>query len=408
MLPPTEPGVGNELMCSAIVAGPPAAALDALAHPCSASSLLGPRARATVLESGGGWQLVRLDLAPDPGAPLWAAAAAACAPRVAVVRVTRRVAPGGVHLLLFQSVPRREAARRLRAAAAAARDGGGGSNSGGGGGWWSWSWAPVLMDVAGGYSAAQLSPPGGLNDDGSSGGCESLLTGVVRADPGGWLAGAWQPAGDGGGGGCSSSDDSGGTGGPLRRCAAALAAALLDSAALAVPTAKQEVESGRALAYPPAGARRPGPPRSPSPSLVAAAAAAASDLAGRLRRVSSAAAGEVASTLSGGLSGGLVRRLSSLGFAGRRSSADLLGRRLPGASSDAGGGGGGLSGNADPATWCGLHRAGAAAGSPDAPFRVRGARYLDDRRKVAAGAAEFPLRAVELVTTPAPLQHVSR
>jgi hypothetical protein len=52
-----EPGLGGELMCSTLVAGPPEACLAALTHPASASSLLGPAFQTTVLDEGPGYQV---------------------------------------------------------------------------------------------------------------------------------------------------------------------------------------------------------------------------------------------------------------------------------------------------------------------------------------------------------------
>lgn len=53
--------------------------------------------------------------------------------------------------------------------------------------------------------------------------------------------------------------------------------------------------------------------------------------------------------------------------------------------------------------WEELH----ADGQP-APFHVRGPSYLTDKKKMLAGAPEFQLMAVDLVTTPTALTHVAR
>jgi hypothetical protein len=60
-------------------------------------------------------------------------------------------------------------------------------------------------------------------------------------------------------------------------------------------------------------------------------------------------------------------------------------------------------GTLDQQYWSELH----APGEPE-PFKVRGASYLTDRRKVDAGHAEFCLAAVDLVITGTALHHVSR
>lgn len=46
-------------------------------------------------------------------------------------------------------------------------------------------------------------------------------------------------------------------------------------------------------------------------------------------------------------------------------------------------------------------------GTP-APFKLRGATYLDDRTKVDGGTPQFVLGSVDLVETPGPTQHISR
>jgi hypothetical protein len=60
-------------------------------------------------------------------------------------------------------------------------------------------------------------------------------------------------------------------------------------------------------------------------------------------------------------------------------------------------------GTLDQQYWSELH----APGEPT-PFKVRGASYLTDRRKIDAGDAEFCLAAVDLVITGTALHHVSR
>jgi hypothetical protein len=268
-----EPGIGGELMSSTLVGGAPEECAAALTHPSSSSSLLGPAARVTPLARGDGWQLLRFDLAPLAGS----AAALACAPRCAVVRVTRRRRADGIRLMMFSSVPAAEARRHL---AGGGCDGGNGSgvlSSGGGGGLVgvlqrvaAALWRPVLMEVSGGYSIVGLSECGGssnttssstttssssnarrqtgtdggsgrpaTNGGGAAGGgaspkSESMVTGIFKADLGGWLsschAGAAVAAGA-----------------AERGWRATLVGAFVDSMLMAVPLAKQEVESGRAL-----------------------------------------------------------------------------------------------------------------------------------------------------------------
>eukprot|EP00878_Enallax_costatus_P035281 GHUV01039297.1.p1 GENE.GHUV01039297.1~~GHUV01039297.1.p1 ORF type:complete len:470 (+),score=179.62 GHUV01039297.1:235-1644(+) len=53
--------------------------------------------------------------------------------------------------------------------------------------------------------------------------------------------------------------------------------------------------------------------------------------------------------------------------------------------------------------WSELH----TPGTP-APFKVRGATYLEDRNKVDGGTPQFVLGSVDLVETPGPTQHISR
>jgi hypothetical protein len=44
----------------------------------------------------------------------------------------------------------------------------------------------------------------------------------------------------------------------------------------------------------------------------------------------------------------------------------------------------------------------------DAPFKVRGARYLQDSRKVEAGLPVFRLEGIELLETKGAVHHISR
>jgi hypothetical protein len=53
--------------------------------------------------------------------------------------------------------------------------------------------------------------------------------------------------------------------------------------------------------------------------------------------------------------------------------------------------------------WRELH----TPGTP-APFKLRGATYLEDRQKVDGGMPQFVLGSVDLVETPGPTQHISR
>eukprot|EP00882_Tetradesmus_deserticola_P016640 GHRQ01017780.1.p1 GENE.GHRQ01017780.1~~GHRQ01017780.1.p1 ORF type:complete len:445 (+),score=238.81 GHRQ01017780.1:224-1558(+) len=53
--------------------------------------------------------------------------------------------------------------------------------------------------------------------------------------------------------------------------------------------------------------------------------------------------------------------------------------------------------------WRELHTPGTSA-----PFKLRGASYLEDRQKVDGGVPQFVLGSVDLVETPGPTQHISR
>lgn len=44
----------------------------------------------------------------------------------------------------------------------------------------------------------------------------------------------------------------------------------------------------------------------------------------------------------------------------------------------------------------------------DCPFVVRGPTYLKDRKKIPAGLTAFTLAAMDVVTMPHPVEHVSR
>jgi hypothetical protein len=163
-------------MSSALVSGPPEQVLAALTHPDSPTGLLGPAASTTVLEEGPAGQVLAIELQPAPGS----AAALVCAPRCAVVRVSRRRLQDGISLLLFSSLPRREARRLL----AGARDG---SVSSGGGGGPAGSllrgaaallWPPVLVEVNGGFSVVGL--PAAEGGDAARHCSESMVTGIFR------------------------------------------------------------------------------------------------------------------------------------------------------------------------------------------------------------------------------------
>ncbi|KAI8473374.1 MAG: hypothetical protein J3K34DRAFT_519042 [Monoraphidium minutum] len=409
-------GVGGELMVSTLVAGPPEDCLLALTHPASGSGPLGPGGAAVVLREGDGWQDVCLTLQP----PQSSAAALLCAPRCAVARLTRRLRPDGVHLLLFSSLPRREAARllaRARALLPGALGGGGGA---------ALAWRPVLVALRGGYSAAQISGGGGggsEDGEGSEGSvcgvCESMLTGIFQVDFGGWLAGAGaQP-------------------GPARAgLRARVAAGFLEPLLAAVPLAKREVETGRVRGYPPLGVPRaapapsafaaaaaaapppaPPPPPAAPPALASAASGAAPPPAappppGALGGAVSGAAPALAGAVSGAASSVLGSLKSFVRLASRTPSAagDLASAaaaapaaRAASAGALAAAAGAEMLGRLDGRTWRELHVDGAAA-----PFRVRGPRYLEDRAKVAAGAPEFRLAAVDIGTTPTAVPHIGR
>lgn len=42
------------------------------------------------------------------------------------------------------------------------------------------------------------------------------------------------------------------------------------------------------------------------------------------------------------------------------------------------------------------------------PLRVRGKKYLEDRRKIPAGMAAFHFAAIDVITTPHVVEHVAR
>ncbi|GBF87676.1 hypothetical protein Rsub_00387 [Raphidocelis subcapitata] len=415
-----EPGIGGELMSSALVSGPPEQVLAALTHPDSPTGLLGPAASTTVLEEGPGGIVLAIELQPAPGS----AAALVCAPRCAVVRVSRRRLPDGITLVLFCSLPRREARRLLAAARGGPADGGGGGGSaggsGGGGGGPAGSllrgaaallWQPVLVEVHGGFSVVGL-PPAGPGADGGGGDAgrhcgESMVTGIFRADLGGALSGA---------GAARSAADRGWLG--------ALAGAFVDRMLLAVPLAKREVESGRARVYQAAAAaaaaagmvpprRRPAAgvahsapgaltPRGGGSGLRAAAPppSPCGSWGGAVARASSAGGAAVGTVVSGICT--LIRRASSAAV-GDGTSGGGAAPAAAAAAAAAHGGEAGARTGLDPRMWRELHRNGAAA-----PFRVRGPRYLQDRAKVAAGPPEFQLAAVEIATTPTAVHHLSR